>query len=227
MRNITLIFALVMSLCGFAQEQKMVTIKTDVSNFNNDAREGEQILFESQNTGKTYKGISDASGKFSIQLPGPDKYQIKIKGVGMEQDYQEMEIPKLQPNQTYGTFELTIKFDPPKIFTLNNVYFDTGKATIRHKSSDQLNELKEYLELKPDIRVEIAGHTDKVGSDESNMSLSQRRAEAVRNWLVHRGIDGDRIEAKGYGETQSIASNNTAEGRQKNRRVEVRILDEE
>ncbi|MGC9331870.1 MAG: OmpA family protein [Bacteroidales bacterium] len=227
MKNIAFVFVLLINFCGFAQDQKLVTIKTNVSNFNNEPREGEQILFESQNTGKIYKGISDASGEFSIQLPGPDTYQIKIKGVGMEQDYQEMEIPKLKPNQTYGTFELTIKFNPPKIFTLNNVYFDTGKATIRHESSAQLNELKEYLELKPDIRVEIAGHTDNVGSDESNMILSQRRAEAVRNWLVQRGINGNRVDAKGYGETQPIASNNTAKGRQKNRRVEVRILDEE
>ncbi len=227
MKKIVLVFVLLMSLCGFAQEHKMVTIKADVSNFNNEPREGEQILFESKNTGKTYKGISNASGKFTIELPAPDKYQIKIKGIGTELDYQELEIPKLNPNQSYGTFELTIKFNPPKLFTLKNVYFDTGKATIRHESNDQLNELKEYLELKPDVRVEIAGHTDDVGTEESNMDLSQRRAEAVRNWLIRRDIDGDRIEAKGYGESEPIADNDTSEGRQMNRRTEVRILDEE
>ncbi|MGM0650867.1 MAG: OmpA family protein [Bacteroidota bacterium] len=227
MKHLLAILIIFLSITGFTQEQKMVTIETDVSNFNNEAREGEQILFESQSTGKTYKGISDASGKFSIQLPGPDKYQIKIKGVGTEQDYQELEIPKLQPNQSYGTFELTIKFDPPRLFTLDNVYFDTGKATIRKESNDQLNELKEYLELKPDIRVEIAGHTDHVGTEEDNMDLSQRRAEAVKNWLVRRGIDVDRIEAKGYGETQPVADNETEEGRQQNRRTEVRILEDE
>ena len=142
----------------------------------------------------------------------------------MEQDYQKFKIPPLKPNQTYGTFELTIKFEPPRVFTLDNVFFDTGKATLRPVSVEELKELKEYLELKPDIIVEIRGHTDNVGSDESNMKLSQRRAESVKRWLVNNGISADRIKANGYGETTPRATNKTEEGRQKNRRTEVKIL---
>lgn len=220
-----LIFASI-SMALSAQDKSLVTLEATVSDMKDNPRHGEQILFESETTDKTYSAVTDKNGKLSLQLPGPDTYLIKVKGIGSELDYNRIEIPELQPNQSYGTFELTIKFDPPRTFVLDNVYFDTGKSTIKHSSTAELNELKEYLELKPSVRIEIAGHTDDVGSDENNMTLSQNRAEAVRNWLIRRGIDGDRIKAKGYGENQPVAPNNSPENRQKNRRTEVRILSE-
>lgn len=221
--HLTILF-LIIPLALLSQEKNMVTVEANVSDFSDNARVGEQIIFESQQTGKTYKGVSNKNGNFAIEIPGPDTYMIKIKGIGSEKDYQKFKIPELQPNQSYGVFELTVKFNPPKLFTLDNVFFDTGKATLRPKSIEELNELKEYLELKPDIRVEIAGHTDNVGSDESNKELSRKRAQSVKNWLVKKGISSDRIETKGYGESRPRATNKTKEGKQKNRRTEVRIL---
>lgn len=75
------------------------------------------------------------------------------------------------------------------------------------------------------MRVEIGGHTDNVGSDESNMKLSHDRAKSVRNYLVKAGIKSERLEAKGYGETQAVADNETEEGRKANRRTEFVVLD--
>lgn len=221
--NVFFIFVLIPVLLS-AQDATLVTIEAKVSDFKGKARQGEQILFENESGDNTYKAVSDSKGEFTINLPGPDTYLIKIKGVGMEQDYQKFTIPELQPNQSYSVFELTIKFDPPRYFTLDNVFFDTGKASLRPESVAELTELKEYLELKPELRIEIAGHTDNVGSDESNMTLSQNRSESVKRWLVNNGIPSSRIVAKGYGETRPRASNETAEGRQKNRRTEVKIL---
>jgi outer membrane protein OmpA-like peptidoglycan-associated protein len=214
------------SLSAQDAETNMVTLDASVTDMKDNPRNGEQIIFENIKTGKEYRAVSNQQGKLTTQLPAPATYKIKVKGIGSELDYNTIEFPPLKENQMYGVFELFIKFDPPRTFTLDNVYFDTGKSTIKHASAAELNELKEYLELKPSVKIEIGGHTDDVGSDEDNMQLSQDRAEAVRNWLVRRGIDGDRIKAKGYGETRPVASNQTAEGRQKNRRTQVRILSE-
>ena len=203
-----------------------VTIEVSVKNHQGQASEGEQILFVSKLTNKVYTGTSNEAGEFTIIIPGADVYQIKIKGVGTDQDYHEMEIPALKENQSYGIYELDIMFEPPRVFTLDNVLFDTGSAVLKPSSTKELKELFDYLSLKPDLKVEIAGHTDDVGNDDSNLTLSQHRADAVKSWLIRRGISSERIIAKGYGETRPIASNKTEEGKQKNRRTEVHLLNQ-
>jgi len=82
------------------------------------------------------------------------------------------------------------------------------------------------LTIKPQLEIEIAGHTDNVGTAESNMTLSLNRAKSVRNYLISKGIDANRVSIQGYGDTQPIASNDSAEGRQKNRRTVVNITKE-
>lgn len=224
---IILISLIALTLSTYAQNDiEKVTMDVIVTNYTDIAKSGEQILFESKSNQKTYKGISDKNGKFTIVLPGADTYLIKIKGISMDQDYNEFEIPALQANQEYGIYQLEIKIETPKIFTLDNVFFDTGSAVIRQNSYNELNELFEYLSLKESLIVEIAGHTDNVGDDNSNLILSQNRAESVRNWLIRKGITPDHIIAKGYGETQPVAHNDSNEGKQKNRRTEVRIIKE-
>lgn len=222
---IILIFALsVQFSTAQTPNNQDVTIEVSVKDYEGTASVGEQIIFESKKSGKIYTGTSNSEGAFTITIPGADTYQIKIKGVGNDQDYHEMEIPALQENQAYGIYELDIVFEPPRVFTLDNVLFNTGSAVLQSSSTAELKELFDYMKIKPDLHVEIAGHTDDVGEAESNMKLSQDRANAVRNWLIRRGIAADRIIAKGYGETQPVASNATAEGKQKNRRTEVRLL---
>ncbi|HCD52897.1 MAG TPA: hypothetical protein DEQ34_10640 [Balneolaceae bacterium] len=106
---------------------------------------------------------------------------------------------------------------------LENIYFDTGSDNLRSESMQELDRLYDIM-AKSTLVVEIGGHTDNVGSDESNMELSQARAEAVVKYVVDKGISTNRISAKGYGETEPRASNETPEGRQENRRVEVKVL---
>jgi outer membrane protein OmpA-like peptidoglycan-associated protein len=195
-----------------------------VTNFKNVPQKGEQILFESVKTKQIYKGISNTKGTFKIYLPGGDTYKIQIKSVGDVEEYNTFEIPALGEGEFYTESTLTIQFEPPKTFTLDNVQFETGKANLTKTSYKELNELLEYLKLKEDVVIEIAGHTDDVGDDISNQKLSEARANTVRNYLISKGIAAKRVQAKGYGETQPIAANTTPEGRQKNRRTEVRIL---
>lgn len=115
--------------------------------------------------------------------------------------------------------------DRDKPLVLKGVVFETGKADIRPESETTLNEVLASLrDDNPDVRVEISGHTDNVGSDENNRVLSLNRANSVKAWLVARGIASDRIETKGYGESQPTATNDTPEGRQENRRIEMRRI---
>ncbi len=110
-----------------------------------------------------------------------------------------------------------------KVFS--NLEFESGKSVIRSTSYLSLEELIKLLNRKPTFRLLIEGHTDNVGSAQLNMRLSLSRAEAVKTYLTDRGIDTERIIAKGYGLTQPVAPNTTAAGRQKNRRVEFTILE--
>jgi outer membrane protein OmpA-like peptidoglycan-associated protein len=189
-------------------------------------RQGEEIVFEDTLSGDKYSGITNEKGKFEVKLPGGSTYLIKIKGIGQEQKYQVFSLPELQPGRRYGKSRFIIKYQPPKYFTLDNVYFDVNKATLREKSYAELNELLEYMNRRKSVRVEIAGHTDSSGDDEYNQELSRRRAERVKQYLVSKGISSSRIEAKGYGESRPVADNNTKKGKQKNRRTEVHIISE-
>jgi len=117
-----------------------------------------------------------------------------------------------------------IEFEPPRSFTLDNVHFDTGKPALRPESFKELNEIAEYMRWRKEERYEISGHTDNVGKDDDNLKLSQARANAVKEYLVKKGIKAVRLTAKGYGHSQPVADNSTEEGRQANRRTELKIL---
>lgn len=107
---------------------------------------------------------------------------------------------------------------------LNNIFFDTNKFDIKDESKPELQKLIGFLALNKSVKVEISGHTDNVGTDQSNQVLSENRAKAVYGYLIANGIDASRLSFKGYGETQPIATNDTDEGRAKNRRTEFKII---
>ena len=113
--------------------------------------------------------------------------------------------------------------ESPKPITLNNVFFKFAKAELKESSFPELNRLLKLLEDNPGMEIEISGHTCSMGSDEYNLGLSQRRAEAIYDYLIKNGISASRLSAIGYGETMPKASNETEEGRQFNRRVEFLI----
>ena len=110
------------------------------------------------------------------------------------------------------------------VLTLGDVLFATGRADLKGGATGNLNKLVAFLNEYPNRNVEIEGHTDDVGSDESNQSLSERRAESVKSYLVGQGIGSQRVTASGKGEAYPLVSNTSDGGRQQNRRVEVIIL---
>lgn len=172
-----------------------------------------------------FKGKTDDNGKVVIRVPKGDQYQVVYRAVDGPVKYQAFKIPDKRGRLTF-TFNPQYERVENRTYTLQDVYFNTDKATLRESSYKALNNLLAAMETNAAMRVEIAGHTDDRASAEYNKDLSQRRAESVKAYLVKQGIAKDRIRAKGYGETEPVASNETAEGRQKNRRVEVRILEQ-
>jgi outer membrane protein OmpA-like peptidoglycan-associated protein len=107
---------------------------------------------------------------------------------------------------------------------IKGIEFDFGKATIRPKSKKTLDDAATVLTEYPSLRIEISGHTDNVGKHDTNVELSQKRADSVKAYLVSKGIDGNRIQTRGAGPDEPIDTNKTAKGRQKNRRIEFKLL---
>lgn len=212
---------------GDVEEQSQkAPVEVLVTDMENNPRKGEEIVFIDTLSQEKFSGVTHKNGKFQIKLPGGNTYMVKIKGVGADQKYTLFTLPELQENEVYSKSRFRVKYEPPQVFRLDNVYFDVNKATLREASYQELDELVAYMKRREHIRVEVAGHTDNVGSKKDNLQLSRRRARRVKKYLINQGIDADRIEARGYGEDRPIAGNNTKEGRQKNRRTEVHIIKE-
>jgi outer membrane protein OmpA-like peptidoglycan-associated protein len=107
------------------------------------------------------------------------------------------------------------------VLTLGDVLFDTGRAELNPGATRPLDQLAQFLKENAQRTVAIEGYTDSVGTDTLNQVLSERRAIAVKNGLTDRGVASNRVSARGMGEASPVASNDTAAGRQRNRRVEV------
>lgn len=198
-------------------------LKVSVIDFDKKPLTGEKVTFFSEKTKKLYSGVTDATGKFELLVPKGCTYQVKYKQYTSDAEYgKKLTIPPAADELL--TFNYVIRIQLPKTFTLNNVFFDVGKATLRPQSDKELNELSESMKEQNTMEIEVAGYTDNVGTDADNLKLSQARAESVRNYLLKKGIAAVRITAKGYGSSNPVASNNTPQGRQQNRRTEIHIL---
>ena len=128
----------------------------------------------------------------------------------------ERELADLQARET----------DRGLVLTLGDVLFDTGQATLKPGAMTTIDRLAQFMGDYPERAVRIEGHTDAMGSDETNQQLSELRALAVRSELLARGVDAARITTVGYGEARPVASNDTSAGRQQNRRIEVVVADD-
>lgn len=207
----------------FAQV-KTAPLHVNVMNAAGKAVQGDKILFVGQTNHDTYSGVTNAAGTFLIQLPEGQVYDIRIKSIGESLEYNELEIPALPADQFYSENTLTITYEAPKNYTLNQLQFESGKATIKTSSFALMNDLVEIMLLKTAMKIQIAGHTDSDGEAANNLLLSQQRANTVKTYLINKGIAPSRIIAIGYGETKPIGDNNTSEGKAMNRRTEVSIL---
>lgn len=221
---IAFVFLILISVSLAEEDQKFATILGKVSDYEDNLKSGEQILFVNKSTQEKHLATSGKDGTFQINLLCGNTYVIKILGFKDEQEYTELAIPELEENQSSITFELNIQYEPAKEFILQNVYFETAKWDIKDESYPELDMLVEFLKTRGYQLVEIGGHTDNIGDKNSNQTLSQKRAEAIVSYLVSKGISKDKLLAKGYGEDVPITSNESEKGRSQNRRTEVKIL---
>jgi len=171
---------------------------------------------------KTFK--TDDKGSFKAIFSQGKKYKIYVKSESRLTEFDNLlELPKAE-----GSYIYTYTIFKPLFFKtyVLDIQFETGKSILFSGSSIYLDQFYDTLNTNPDMVVEIGGHTDNVGDNYSNQKLSEARANVVRTYLLKKGITPDRITAVGYGESLPITSNNTPEGRQRNRRTEVKILNE-
>ena len=108
---------------------------------------------------------------------------------------------------------------------LERVFFETNSAKLKPESSETLDKVAESLKNFPDVHIQVSGHTDSTGSAAYNLKLSDKRAKAVMDYLISKGVNPANLTEKGYGLTEPIADNKTAEGRAQNRRVGLRRMD--
>jgi outer membrane protein OmpA-like peptidoglycan-associated protein len=167
---------------------------------------------------------SENLGDYDIYLPEPGYYYFDVGAEGYLALRDSLEVEDLGEDQNLSkNFELTA-LEVGITVRLNNIYFDFDKTNLRPESFPELDKLVEMMETNANLEIEISGHTDSKGSDQYNQELSQGRAEAVREYVVQQGIDGNRMSAVGYGESKPETTNDTEEGRQINRRVEFTVL---
>ena len=164
------------------------------------------------------------TGKYLVSLPAGKNYGIAVKSEGYLFHSENFLIPESAAYKEVTKDVDLKKIEVGSVIVLKNIFFDTDKATLRLESTVELENVYKILTDNPSIKVELSGHTDSQGSDTYNLDLSDRRAKAVVDYLVKKGIPAKRLVPKGYGEAKPVATNDTAEGRQMNRRTELKII---
>ena len=159
-----------------------------------------------------------------MTLPSGKNYGIAVKGEGYLFHSENFDIALTSGYKEVEKIIALKKLDVGTKIVLNNIFFDVNQATLRPESTSELERLYSLMNETPNLKIEISGHTDNVGSAELNQKLSQSRAKAVVDYLITKNIDKSRLVSAGYGFTQPIASNDTEEGKQLNRRTEFKVL---
>ncbi len=163
---------------------------------------------------------TDEDGHFNFEDLAPGKYLLKYQALDYVDVYSDVQV---LPGRTTEIVKPMLRKNT--VITLYGVEFDFGKYTLRPESYPVLDSAAGILNNFPEVEVEIQGHTDAIGSDEANLVLSQKRAEAVRQYLIDvHMIEPVRLIARGFGESRPIADNNTETGRSRNRRVEFVVV---
>jgi outer membrane protein OmpA-like peptidoglycan-associated protein len=202
--------------------QKYYTAETDADGFT-------EVLVP---IGKTYDliylslGRRDTAAK--VEVANDPRLNLKLTMRYRREEYAAAPIvPAGAETETEAEAEAEAEpeeSEPAPRFVLDKVQFETSSAKLTKDSHARLDSVVEYMTYKKSARIEIAGHTDNQGRKKLNKQISLTRAEAVRDYLVSKGIDASRIETVGHGDAMPIAPNNTKEGRSKNRRIEAREL---
>lgn len=193
---------------------------------------GAKIIYERLSDGKevgvTYS--DPETGEYEIHLPGGQLYGFRAEAKDHISESQNLDLRNFTKDAVLADKNITLepiqiaRVEESTTITLNNIFFDFDRSTLRSESFPELNRIVSLMNERPSMQVQIAGHTDPIGSEDYNLKLSERRAKAVTKYLVDKGVGADRITTLFFGESQLIDKTNTKVGNRKNRRVEFKIL---
>jgi outer membrane protein OmpA-like peptidoglycan-associated protein len=207
--------------------QPSIIVEGIVTNSKTNAPVGANVVVEDIKSGELIatNRSNSSTGKYLVVLPAGRTYSVSASKEDFFFYSQRFEVPM---TSTFKEIEKNIPLKPiekgAKVI-INNIFFETGKATLSSESRLELARAIDLMKKNPRMVIEVGGHTDNVGDDASNMRLSQDRAKSVRDYLISAGIAANRLQSKGYGKTSPVADNAKEEGRQANRRTEFVILE--
>ncbi len=185
--------------------------------------EADIVLVNNENSETITEQKSDSTGFYKTVMPSGKNYGFSVQKEGYLFHSENYDIPYSE-----GYQEVTLNIELKKVsvgskIILRNIFFDFDKATLKKESTAELEKLLDILYKVPSMKIEISGHTDNKGSADYNKKLSERRAKAVVDYLLAKGIAADRLRYAGYGMERPLVSNDGEEGRQLNRRTEFEI----
>lgn len=210
---------LVSSLCSIAQSQEITALGKVT-----DSRTGKgvkaSIRYSSIPTGSIFGRFNDST--FSFPIFGTAKYQITASADGYNP--RTVIVDPKDIDQDFKVVRDILLTPKGETIVLNNLIFAQGKSVIDPKSYAELDEVIQMLQENPRIEIQLEGHTDNQGNPKLNMELSENRVEAVKKYMVSKGISKNRIKTKAFGGSQPLRNEMTPEARAANRRVEMRVL---
>lgn len=215
------------TITNTVKQDPVVLIKGKVYDSKTQEAIGAPIVYHNLQTNEEIgTAVSDPKyGSYNIVLPYGAVYSFMAEKLGYYAVTQNIDLTKLTEYKEINVDLYLNPIEKGQTIRLNNIFFESGKYDLLSESFAELDKLCNILKENNKLQIEIAGHTDAVGSDANNMTLSNNRANSVMNYLIEKGIDKSRLSAKGYGETKFIATNETEEDKQLNRRVEFIILE--
>lgn len=172
----------------------------------------------------TVDTLTRKEGIFSFYLRPDRRYALVAEKEGYISSSENIDLDRVMSVDSINKDVFLTRIRDNAIVKLNNIFFEFARADLLETSFSDLNRILNLLHKRKEIRIEIHGHTDDIGSSESNINLGWRRALAVKNYLILKGISENRLETLSFGESKPVATNLTDEGRQLNRRVEIKII---
>ncbi len=209
-----------------AKPEPVVLIRGRVLNAKTNDPLGATIAYESLTSGKQLGTARShpTTGEYSIVLPSRDVYGFLAEHKGFLSLNENIDLVKINE---YKEMRVDLKLTPLEVgaaVRLNNIFFDTNKYNLKPQDELELKRVVKMLQAYPNMQIEISGHTDNVGADQSNLTLSSNRAKAVTDYLVAKGVAKNRLQSIGLGKTKPVSDNKTEEGRAYNRRIEMKVL---
>lgn len=167
---------------------------------------------------------TDGTGNYLITLPVGKDYAFNVNRRGYLFFSENFSLKEVAPDSTFN-IDIALKpIEADATIVLRNIFFDVNKSEIKSESFSELDKLVTLLKENPTLTIQINGHTDNVGSAADNMKLSKDRAESVVRYLVGKGIPVSRLSSRGFGATEPVASNSTEQGKARNRRTELKVI---